>query len=152
MLDFTLTPEQLDLVRVVRAFAARELAPRSRQGDRGGDFPWEIWRRLGEVNVDIDDPPAAVAAFKEAVARDPADIASLQAIAVMATRLGQPQEAKAALDRALAAQPGDAVSMCLRNGLGALPQARDAFTSQRQVQAVDSKCRGKGDATAVAVK
>lgn len=51
MLDFTLTAEQLDLVRVVRAFAARELAPSSRQGDRGGDFPWEIWRRLGEVGV-----------------------------------------------------------------------------------------------------
>lgn len=111
-----------------------------------------LWRHLGAVNADIDDPPAAMAAFKEAVARDPADVASLQSIALLATRLGQPQEARAALDRALVAQPGDAVSACLRSGLPGLPPARDAYTAQRQVQAVDARCRGKGDGTAVAVK
>jgi len=51
VLDFTLTAEQQDLVRTLRAFARRELAPRSRDGDRGGDFPWDVWRRMGEVGV-----------------------------------------------------------------------------------------------------
>jgi cyclohexanecarboxyl-CoA dehydrogenase len=51
VLDFTLTTEQQDLARTLRAFARRELAPRSRDGDRGGDFPWELWRRMGEVGV-----------------------------------------------------------------------------------------------------
>ena len=111
-----------------------------------------MWRRLGEVNVALDDPPAALAAFREAATRDAADVASLQAIALLATRLGQPQEAKAALDRALAAQPGDAVTVCLRSGLTQLAPARDAYTALRQVSAVDAKCHGRQDGAAVAVK
>lgn len=111
-----------------------------------------LWRHLGQVNVDLDDPPAALAAFREAVARDAADVASLQAIALLATRLGQPQEAKAALDRASAAQPGDPVTACLRSGLAQLAPARDAYTALRQVSAVDAKCHGRPDGTAVAIK
>ncbi len=111
-----------------------------------------LWRNLGEVNVALDDPAAALAAFRETVARDPADVAALQSIALLATRLGQPQEAKAALDRALVAQPGDAVSLCLRTGLAQLAPARDAYTALRQVSAVDGKCHGRSEGSAVAVK
>lgn len=111
-----------------------------------------MWRRLGEVNLDLDDAPGALLAFKEASARDAADVASLQAIGLLATRLGQPQEAKAAFDRALAAQPGDGVTTCLRNGAAQLPPARDAYTAYRQVSALDAKCRGRGEGTAVAAK
>lgn len=111
-----------------------------------------LWRGLGEVNLTLDDPPAALAAFREASARDPADVTSLQSIALLATRLGQPQEAKAALDRALAAQPADAVTVCLRSGLAQVAPTRDAYSALRQVSAVDAKCHGRSDGSAVAVK
>ncbi len=111
-----------------------------------------MWRRLGEVNLDLDDSAGALLAFKEAAARDAGDIASLQAMGLLATRLGQPQEAKAAFDRALAAQPGDGVTTCLRNGAAQLPAARDAYTAYRQVSALEAKCRGRGEGTAVAAK
>lgn len=111
-----------------------------------------LWRHVGEVNVALDDPPAALTAFREAIARDGGDVASLQAVALLATRLGQPQEAKAALDRALVAQPGDAVTVCLRQGLAQIAPTRDAHAALRQVSAVDGKCRGQGDTSAVALK
>jgi cyclohexanecarboxyl-CoA dehydrogenase len=51
MLDFSFTPEQMELARALRAFAARELAPRSGQWDRSGEFPWGAWRQLGELGL-----------------------------------------------------------------------------------------------------
>jgi cyclohexanecarboxyl-CoA dehydrogenase len=50
-LDFTFTPEQEELARTVRTFAARELAPRSREWDRSGEFPAATWRRMGELGL-----------------------------------------------------------------------------------------------------
>ena len=50
-MDFTFTPEQDELARTVRTFAARELAPRSREWDRTGDLPRDAWRRMGELGV-----------------------------------------------------------------------------------------------------
>lgn len=38
-MDFAFTPEQAALVRTLRNFARRELAPRSAQWDRSGEFP-----------------------------------------------------------------------------------------------------------------
>jgi cyclohexanecarboxyl-CoA dehydrogenase len=49
--DFTFTPEQDELARTVRTFAARELAPRSREWDRTGKFPKDTWRRMGELGL-----------------------------------------------------------------------------------------------------
>ena len=48
-LDFT--PEQEDLTRTLRAFARKELAPRSREWDRRGEFPWDAWRQMGELGL-----------------------------------------------------------------------------------------------------
>jgi cyclohexanecarboxyl-CoA dehydrogenase len=48
-LDFT--PEQEDLTRTLRAFARKELAPRSREWDRSGEFPWDAWRHMGELGL-----------------------------------------------------------------------------------------------------
>jgi cyclohexanecarboxyl-CoA dehydrogenase len=45
------TPEQEQLVRTLRAFARKELAPRSAAWDKGGDFPWDVWRRMGELGL-----------------------------------------------------------------------------------------------------
>jgi cyclohexanecarboxyl-CoA dehydrogenase len=50
-MDFTLTPEQEELVRALRAFARKELAPRSQHWDRSGEFPWDVWRQMGELGV-----------------------------------------------------------------------------------------------------
>jgi len=50
-MDFAFTPEQEELARTVRTFAARELAPRSRAWDRTGEFPKDTWRRMGELGL-----------------------------------------------------------------------------------------------------
>ena len=50
-MDFAFTPEQEELARTVRVFAARELAPRSREWDRTGEFPKDTWRRMGELGL-----------------------------------------------------------------------------------------------------
>lgn len=50
-MDFALTAEQEELVRTLRAFARRELAPRSREWDRTGEFPRDAWRRMGELGL-----------------------------------------------------------------------------------------------------
>jgi cyclohexanecarboxyl-CoA dehydrogenase len=50
-LDFALDPEQEVLVRTVRAFAQRELAPHSAQWDRDRVFPAEAWRQMGALGL-----------------------------------------------------------------------------------------------------
>ena len=50
-MDFALSAEQEELVRTLRAFARKELAPRSRDWDRTGEFPWQAWRQMGELGL-----------------------------------------------------------------------------------------------------
>ena len=50
-MDFAFTPEQEELVRTLRAFARRELAPRSARWDKTGEFPWDVWRQMGELGL-----------------------------------------------------------------------------------------------------
>jgi cyclohexanecarboxyl-CoA dehydrogenase len=50
-MDFALAPEQEELVRTLRAFARRELAPRSGEWDRSGTFPWDAWKAMGELGL-----------------------------------------------------------------------------------------------------
>ena len=58
-MDLSLTPEQEELVRTLRAFARKELAPRSREWDRTGEFPWSAWRQMGELGLlGLRMPPA----------------------------------------------------------------------------------------------
>lgn len=51
MLDFSFTPEQEQMRVMVRAFAERELAPSYAHWDRSGDFPVELWRRMGALGL-----------------------------------------------------------------------------------------------------
>src|SRR5262245_4586057 len=51
MLDFSFTPEQEEMARTVRVFARKELAPRSSQWDKSGEFPWDIWRHMGQLGL-----------------------------------------------------------------------------------------------------
>ena len=50
-MDLAFSPEQDELVRTLRQFARRELAPRSAHWDRTGEFPWGAWRRMGELGL-----------------------------------------------------------------------------------------------------
>ena len=50
-MNFTPTPEQETLIRTLRAFARKELAPRSPHWDRSGEFPGEAWKRMGELGL-----------------------------------------------------------------------------------------------------
>jgi cyclohexanecarboxyl-CoA dehydrogenase len=50
-MNLELTPEQQELSRTLRAFAKKELAPRSAAWDRGGEFPWDAWRQMGELGL-----------------------------------------------------------------------------------------------------
>jgi len=50
-MDLAFSPEQEELVRILRRFARRDLAPRSARWDRSGEFPAEAWRRMGELGL-----------------------------------------------------------------------------------------------------
>ena len=50
-MDFRLSPEHEELVRTLRQFARKELATRSREWDRTGEFPWDAWKRMGELGL-----------------------------------------------------------------------------------------------------
>lgn len=50
-MDFAFTPEQLELSRALRAFARKELAPRSQRWDKSAEFPWDVWRQMGELGL-----------------------------------------------------------------------------------------------------
>ena len=53
------TPEQEELSRTLRSFARKELAPRSGQWDRTGEFPRDAWRQMGELGLLALRMPAA---------------------------------------------------------------------------------------------
>jgi len=50
-MDLAFSPEQEELARTLRQFARRDLAPQSAAWDRSGQFPWEAWRRMGELGL-----------------------------------------------------------------------------------------------------
>ena len=45
------TAEHEELIRTLRNFARKELAPRSAQWDRNGEFPRDAWRQMGELGL-----------------------------------------------------------------------------------------------------
>ncbi|MFO1396756.1 MAG: hypothetical protein U1F48_06805 [Burkholderiales bacterium] len=101
-----------------------------------------LWRHLGNAELDVDDPAKALAAFTEAAARDRADVYSLQQIGLLNARAGRMPEAKSAFDLALGAQPGDALTQCLKGGVAQLAVQKDPHAAALQVRNVDGKCRG----------
>ncbi len=50
-MDFQLTEEQRMFRRMVREFAEREIAPRADEIDKTDEFPWDIFRRMGELGL-----------------------------------------------------------------------------------------------------
>jgi cyclohexanecarboxyl-CoA dehydrogenase len=49
--DFNLTDEQELFRRTVREFAQKEIAPKIREHERKGQFPWDIYRRMGKAGL-----------------------------------------------------------------------------------------------------
>ena len=50
-MDFDLTPSQSELQETIRAFAQAEIAPRAQQLDREGEFPTDLFQKVGEMGV-----------------------------------------------------------------------------------------------------
>src|SRR3990172_13196647 len=49
MIDFSFTEEQEQFRNALRAFAAREIAPLAESCDRSGQYPRELFKKLGEL-------------------------------------------------------------------------------------------------------
>ncbi|MFQ5899384.1 MAG: acyl-CoA dehydrogenase family protein [Candidatus Methylomirabilia bacterium] len=58
-MEFAFSPEQQELVRTLRLFARKELSPHSAQWDKSREFPWQIWRQMGELGLFGLRTPAA---------------------------------------------------------------------------------------------
>jgi cyclohexanecarboxyl-CoA dehydrogenase len=50
-MDFSLTDEQELFRRTVHEFAQKEVAPKIREYERKGQFPWEIYRKMGKTGL-----------------------------------------------------------------------------------------------------
>lgn len=50
-MEFTFSADQEELIRTLRVFAKRELAPHSREWDRTSEFPWDVGRRMAELGL-----------------------------------------------------------------------------------------------------
>src|SRR6266545_2652584 len=50
-MELAFTPEQEELSRTLRGFARKELQPHSARWDKSGEFPWEAWRKMGELGL-----------------------------------------------------------------------------------------------------
>jgi len=50
-MDFSFTEEQELFRRTVREFAQKEVAPKIRMYERRGEFPWEIYHRMGSAGL-----------------------------------------------------------------------------------------------------
>ncbi len=50
-MDFELPEELREIQRVVREFAATAVAPRARDWDASGEFPWDTVRKLGPLGI-----------------------------------------------------------------------------------------------------
>ena len=50
-MDFELAPEQVELQRMVRDFARREVAAAQEQMDRDHEFPYEVWKQWSDLGM-----------------------------------------------------------------------------------------------------
>ena len=117
---------------VTAAKKAAQLAPKDAR----------MWRALGDVQMEVEDNKGALRSFEQAVALDAQDADSLKHVGILSGRLGQMQEAKAALDAALAIRPDDANTLCLRSALAqSQVQVKDTQVVGRAAKPFDERCR-----------
>lgn len=58
-MELAFTSEQEELIRTLRGFVGRELAPRSREWDKTAEFPWAAWKQMGAMGLFGLRAPAA---------------------------------------------------------------------------------------------
>ncbi len=58
-MELAFTSEQEELIRTLRGFVRRELAPRSREWDKTAEFPWAAWKQMGAMGLFGLRAPAA---------------------------------------------------------------------------------------------
>src|SRR5262245_66016491 len=58
-MELAFSPEQEELIRTLRAFVRRELAPHSREWDKRAEFPWAAWKQMGAMGLFGLRAPAA---------------------------------------------------------------------------------------------
>jgi cyclohexanecarboxyl-CoA dehydrogenase len=51
MVDFAFTEAQQEWARAIRVFAQKELAPKYTHWDRTAEFPFEQWRKMGQIGI-----------------------------------------------------------------------------------------------------
>ncbi len=50
-MDFSLNAEQETVQKMVRDFVAKEITPFAKEWDQEEKFPWDVWKKLGEVEI-----------------------------------------------------------------------------------------------------
>jgi tetratricopeptide (TPR) repeat protein len=85
------------------------------------------WRNLGELDRLLALPDEALNAYGEAAALNDKDIHSLVQMGLLNLRLARMPEARAALDRALAASPEDPDVVCLKSVVARPPVVAKEF-------------------------
>jgi len=50
-MNFDLTDEQRMLRDMVREFAEKEIKPRAAEIDKTDEFPWDLWKRMAELEI-----------------------------------------------------------------------------------------------------
>lgn len=50
-MNFDLTPEQEQVQKMVRDFVAKEIAPFAAEWDKEEKFPWDVWKKMGELGI-----------------------------------------------------------------------------------------------------
>ena len=107
------------------------------------------WRNLGELDRVLALPDEALNAYGEAAALNERDIHSLVQMGLLNLRLARMPEARAALDRALAASPEDPDVVCLKSVVARPPVvAKDFQGAAKHRESYTGTCRdyaeGKG--------
>jgi Flp pilus assembly protein TadD len=101
-----------------------------------------LWRNLGQLNLELNDPVEALRAYEEATRWNDGDAYSFVQAGILNARLDRLPEAKLAFGRALALNPEDADARCGDVWI-AQRQARpkEASAAAKQSKPLDGKCR-----------
>ena len=94
-----------------------------------------------------------VRAYERATVLDPKDVDSLVQIGIVHVKSDRMPQARAAFDRALAANPANVDALCAQQFVAQRDnRAKDADALAKQLRAVDGKCRDFTEGATVAVK
>lgn len=50
-MNFDLTEEQASVQKMVRDFVAKEITPYAKDWDKEEKFPWDVWKKMGQVGI-----------------------------------------------------------------------------------------------------